>query len=288
MKHTRLTLFITFLFPLLIKAQPFIDVVNFNYSFFHSQYKDSLHREGLRTDFNVNFFLPKVFENGNTFLFKLSAEELTSEIDSTNVHLYSFAAPVGFQFLSKNKKWKTLVMGIPRISSDLKDDLSQDVQYGGTGLITYVLRDSCKLKFGLYYNRECFGNFFVPLVGIDWKISEHFSVYGILPNNMRVEYQTNDHKFFAGLGYRNFQRSYRLSGGFHDDYIRVKESQVKVFAECFLWKKILLSAELGYTLKYDLAQYNSDYTVEQLPRPVYTPVKNDFIITTALAYRIRQ
>lgn len=272
--------------PLLLKAQPFVDIVNLNASIFHSQYKDSLHRDGGRYAYNLGFLLPKVFDNGNTFLFKLSAEEITSDIDSTRAHLYSFAAPVGFQFLSKNKKWKTLVMGIPRISSDLLDDLKKDFQYGGTGLMTYVLNDSCKLKFGLYYNREAFGNFFVPLAGIDWKISDRWAVYGILPNNIRIEY--NFKGLFTGFGYKNYQRSYRLWNGFGDDYVRVKESQVKFFMEGFVWKKILLSAEIGYTLKYEFAQYNPDYTVEQLPQPVYTPVKNGWVATIAFAYRIRQ
>jgi hypothetical protein len=274
-------------FSFVVKAQPYVDIVNLNYSECKTKLSNASQWPVDVRDYNLGFFYPKVFKNGNTFLVRLNSEMLLSYTDSAQYNLYSFAMPVGFLFISKNKKWKTLVMGIPRISSDLKDDLKKDVQYGGTGLMTYVINDSCKIKFGLYYNREAFGNFFVPLAGIDWKVSKHIFIYGILPNNLRVEYNY-DNRIFTGIGYRNYQRSYRLWKGYSDDYVRVRESQVKFFVEGFLWKNILLSAEMGYTLNYDLKQFHSDNSNEYAPLPVYLPMKNNVMLTAALAYRIRQ
>ena len=283
----KIFLFIAILFPFFLKAQPFIDIVNLNFQEIKTTYEDSLHSKNRTQNSNMTFCIPKVFDNGNTFLFRLGAEQLTSSIDSSHYSLYSFSMPVGFQFVSKSKKWKMLVMGIPRISSDLQDDLSKDILYGGTTLFTYVKNDSLKFKFGLYYNRECFGNFFVPLIGIDWKATKHINVYGILPNNIRIEYSFGD-GFYAGVGYKNYQRSYRLFKGFDNDFVRVRESQVKVFGEFFVWKKVLFFAELGYTLNYSFIQYDElNVKEEHLDHPVYTPIKNNFTLTAGLAYRMR-
>ncbi|CAN5419092.1 hypothetical protein BH09BAC5_BH09BAC5_17970 [soil metagenome] len=282
-----------FLISVFLKAQPFVDVLNFNVQQFQSTYKDSLKRNNSTTDYNLNVFVPKVFKNGNTFLFRVAGEQLISKTDSSSGNLYSLSMPVGFQFLTKSKKWKILVMGIPKIASDLRDNNSKDIQYGGVGLFTWVKSDSLKVKFGLYYNKECFGNFFVPLIGIDWKVTKHINLYGMLPNNMRVEYAFGK-KLFAGIGYKNFKRSYRLFNGWNDDFVLVNENQVKVFVEYFVWKKIILFTEIGYSMKYSFIQYDNNKTTtkyeaskENLNNPVYLPMNNNFTFMGGLAYRIR-
>jgi hypothetical protein len=275
------------LFPFFLHAQPFVDIANASFQEFKSTYNDSLHSKSNIRNYNLNVTLPKVFKNDNTFMTRLGAEQLASSIGNSHYSLYAFSLHMGFQFVTKNKKEKIMLMSISRISSDLQDDLSKDMQYGGLGLFTHVVHDSLKIKAGLYYNRECFGNFFVPLVGIDWKATKHINVYGILPNNMRVEYDFGE-GFYAGVGYKNYQRSYRLFSGFGNDFVRVRESQVKVFAEFFLRKKVLFFAEIGYALKYSLIQYDEiNKKEEHLDHPVYTPVNPNFVFNAGLAYRVR-
>jgi hypothetical protein len=287
MKKNHIVFLLLLFIPVLLSAQPFIDIVNVSAQRFESKYEDSLASPAEARNYNLNVCIPKVFKNGTTFLVRFAAENLASSIGDSHYSLYAFSMPVGFQFVSKNKKWKTMVLGIPKISSDLQDDLSKDMQYGGVALFTRVIHDSLKIKFGLYYNRECFGNFFVPLVGIDWKATKHINIYGLLPNNMRVEYDLGG-GFYAGVGYKNYQRSYRLSGGFNNDFVRVRESQVKVFGECFVFKKVLVFTEIGYTLKYSFIQHDFTNVKEvHSDHPVYTPVKNNVIVTAGIAYRMR-
>ncbi|MCX6312465.1 MAG: hypothetical protein NT084_12610 [Bacteroidetes bacterium] len=281
-------LFLAAFLSLPLKAQVFIDLLNFNAQTFQSTYKDSIQSKNLTTNYNLNVFLPKKIKNGNTFMFRIAGENLHSVYQSSFSNLYSISIPIGFQFVSKNKKWKTLVMGIPKIASDLKDNLSKDVQYGGTVLFTYVQNDSLlKLKFGLYYNRECFGNFFVPLVGLDWKATNRISVYGILPNNMRVEFKVNS-KLYFGMGYKNYQRSYRLSRQFNDDFVRIKEGQLKLFVDFYTKMKVVFFTDVAYGIKYSLVQYDyADAKLVHLNNPVYSPMKNGFMFTAGLAYRLR-
>ncbi|MEO5644816.1 MAG: hypothetical protein ABIQ40_09180 [Bacteroidia bacterium] len=284
-------LFISFLFllsPFLVKAQPFVDIVNMNAQVFGIKYKDSSRANSLATTYNGSVFIPKKFVNDNMFLFRLSGEVVQLGKLEPYENLYAFGASVGFQFVSKSKNWKAAVVAMPKLSSDLRDNISKnDFQFGGTTLFNYVANDtSLKIKFGLYYNRECFGNFFVPLAGIDWKVNKRLSVYGILPNNMRVEYKIC-RNFYTGIGYKNYQRSYRLGLNDQNDFVRIKESQAKVFFDFFVWKHALLFADVAYMLKYSLIRYDDQNKNEVHASSVYAPMENNIVFTFGFAYRLR-
>jgi hypothetical protein len=268
-------------------AQPFIDVANLNAQFFSATYKDSLHTKNQTNDYFLNLFFPKEFENGNVFLARLNSEVLHSECRGPvfySADLFSFSLPIGFQFLSGNKKWKWLLMAIPKFNGDGKTSFSDGLQVGGTSLFTYIKSEKLKFKFGLYYNTECFGDFFVPLAGMDWKATAHLSFYGTLPNNYRVEYKWGE-KLFTGIGFRSFQRSYRLSS--YQDYVRVKENLVKVFVDYFAYKKIVVFAEASYSIGYSLLEHTTlDYFAPVTP--LYLPANNGFLFSGGIVCRIRK
>src|SRR6202008_81344 len=115
----------TLFFPFFVEAQPFIDVANASFQEFNSTYNDSLHSKSNIRNYNLNVTIPKVFKNDNTFLTRLGAEQLTSSIGDSHYSLYAFSLHAGFQFVTKNKKEKFMLMGVSKISSDLQDDLSK-------------------------------------------------------------------------------------------------------------------------------------------------------------------
>ena len=109
--------------------------------------------------------------------------------------------PIGMKLVSKNKKWETVLLVIPKIASDFRDAIdANDYQYGGVFLEHFVPNEKLKIKAGIYYNREAFGNLFVPLVGVDWKVNDRINLYGILPTNFcKQQYFRNNkivHKYF--------------------------------------------------------------------------------------------
>jgi len=202
--------------------------------------------------------------------------------------LYSVSLPFGFQFVSKNKKWKTVIMAVPKIASDFKDAIDgYDYQYGGIFLENFVHSEKLKIKAGLYYNREAFGNFFVPLVGIDWRATDRINLYGILPTNYKIEFNMIKDKLYAGLNFKSFTRSFRLSPKNNYDYVRYDEIQLKLFVDCFVYKKILIFGEIGYTLGKSPWQYTYNTKDETFRNPVYTPLKSYPIFNVGIAYRVR-
>lgn len=286
-----------FLFFLLILlanktfSQPYVDIVSFNCQSFSSIYKDNTNWKNKTDDYFLNFFLPKEFKNGNTLLIRLNSEMISSTItpdSSYTSKLYNVSMPLGWQFLSKNKKWKTVLITIPKIASDLKDVINKyDCQLGGVFLENYVHSEKLKIKAGLYYNREAFGNFFMPLVGLDWKVSDRLNLYGILPTNYKVEYAFVKNKLYAGVCFRSLTRSFRLSKPQNMDYVRYNEIQLKLFVDYFIYKKVLIFGELGYSIGKSPWQYSYNTKIETLRNPVYTPLKSYPVVNVGVAYRIR-
>ncbi|MDQ3046403.1 MAG: DUF6268 family outer membrane beta-barrel protein [Bacteroidota bacterium] len=272
-------------------SQPFADIVNFSYQTFSGPYEDSTNRNNKTDNYFLNFFLPKEFKNGHTLLIRLNSELINSTISpdsSYSSRLASVSMPFGFQFASKNKKWKTVVLAVPKIASDFKDVVdAYDMQLGGIFLQNYIHSDKLKIKAGLYYNREAFGNFFVPLVGVDWKVNDRINLYGIIPTSYKVEFNIVKEKLYAGINFKSLTRSFRLSKTMGYDYVRYDEMQLKVFVDCFVYKKILLFGEVGYTIGRSPWQYTYNTKEETYRNPVYNPVNNYLIFNVGLAYRVR-
>jgi hypothetical protein len=278
-----------FLFSLKVCAQPFADLLAFNSQNFFSNYSDGSKNPLYVQDNFLNLFIPKKFGNDHVFLLRLNAEKLSinrTGSNSSSQQLYSLSLPIGFLFTSPNKKWKYTGVLIPKINSDYKDNLSHDYQLGGIGLVTRVFNENLQVRAGVYYNREFFGNFFLPLVGVDWKINDRFQIYGTMPSNYRIEYKVS-RRWNTGLGFRSFTRSFRLNNYYGNDFIWVKESQVKIYLEGFVFKNLLLTLDVYRSIGYQLPR--NDYYEPRLEKPgipALQPFKDSFGFTIGFAYRI--
>lgn len=285
-------LFLLVVFSLRSFSQPFADILSANCQTYSSTYMDSAAGQKNKTDdYFINFFLPKVFKNGNTLLVRLNGETMNSTISPDSSYSYrlsSVSLPLGFKFVAKNKKWETIVIGVPKIASDFRDKTDgYDWQLGGIFLQHFVPNEKLKIKLGLYYNREAFGNFFMPLVGVDWKINKRMQLYGILPSNYRFEVNIIKDKLYMGLCYKAATRSFRLSSKNNYDYVRYDEQQVKLFLDCFVYKKILLFVDAGYSIgKNPLGYYYNTKDIDY-HNPVYTPLKAYPVFNFGIAYRVR-
>lgn len=283
MKKPGIYLIFSLLFFINLKAQPFVDILAFNSQHFYSNYNNGTNKRLNIRDHFLNVFVPVKLSDTRILLLRFNAERL--EIKEGDLipsrKLYSLSFPVGMQMISGDQAWKYTGIIVPKINSDFIGNLNNDCQLGGIALVTRVVRQDLQFKFGLYYNREFFGNFFMPLAGVDWRINDRFQIYGVLPSNYRIEYKLN-RKWNAGVGFRSFQRSYRLSNN-GNDFTRVRENQVKIYMEGFICKKLLMTCDVYRSLGYkftlnDFGKKNQGPSV---------PAFNDNIgFTIGLAYRV--
>jgi len=282
-------------------SQPFVDILNTSYQSIATTYQnDSVLKKNKTDNFFVNLTLPLKIDSQNTVIVRFYGEQLMSQVTDYDPSWYSNTSegvlrsallPVGLQHETKSKKWKFLGLVMPKLSGQLSPVTNYDFQLGGYGLATYAKNPNFKVKFGLFYNREFFGNFFIPVFALDWKVSSRFQMYGALPNFYRLEYAIIPKSLYAGLAFKSYTRSYHLytespldSGHY---YVRNNEIQVKAFADIYFAKKLVLYGEFGRTLGYSPALYNWG-TKDKATQPgVYSKLNDAFFFNVGLAYRIR-
>lgn len=239
-------------------AQYFVDIFSFNRQGY------SIPNGAQTSDFFVNAFIPKVLNNGKTIFVRAHYEKLEMKKDSLSAAYSSITLPVGMQVQLKNPKVKFTGLIIPRIAgADLGSSFSDVFQLGVYSLFTVTTSEKFRYKFGLYYNRDFFGNFFVPLVGVDWKVSDRFSLFGTLPQSFKASYAILLSRVNAGLAFRSLTRSFR--GEDVNTFVRYNELQFKTFFDFYITKKNVVFVEGGYFLGKTPLLYNNSDVKTPLP-----------------------
>jgi len=263
-------------------SQPYIDVVNVRLVKSPDITQPSKDRNSTTLDyFNVSTTLPFFLVNKkdaivlSPFFEKWSST--VSGVDLCNQVHYGVALPVSLLKTIPHSTWSLLTTAIVRMN-DMRITSDGKWQFGGAVLASNHLQNkNLTYKFGVYFNGEFFGLFIIPLLGIDWKISERTNLFGVLPASLTLEHKLNKH-FFSGVTFRTFTNSY------HDSvqkYWRIDENQLGVFADYYINKHIVLNLEAGYSLFRKIrsgAKDNITYNWNASDNPYFK---------LSLAYRIR-
>lgn len=200
---------------------------------------------------------------------------------------YATILPVGLQHETRDKKWKWLVLAMPKLAGTLGQGTSNyNFQAGGFALVTKKINEKLSLKGGLFYNREFFGNFWVPIISADWKVSERFKMYGTFPTFYKFEFCLLKHKLYSGLAYKSYTRSFLLPGASHN-YIKMNDMSLKLFLDLYIKKKLFLFAEAGQMINYGLLDYRYGTNEEIINSVLYRKVKLPLFFNCGIAYRLR-
>jgi len=187
---------------------------------------------------------------GNLWTVKYDPEQVWSE------NYYSLGLTLGLNHKFSDKNSLLFVL-LPKLNSDFKDLKSNAFQPGFISTYSHRVNEDFLWKAGLYYNSEFFGPFFVPIIGLDWRLNKKISVKGDLPIFARVNYGFNK-DFSAGLGYIALVSSFRLSGDFQDAYTSRFAIEPYLYADVKVVKNIYLNGKIGYTLGRSYPIYAKD------------------------------
>lgn len=161
-----------------------------------------------------------------------------------------------------------------------KISLPGSFQAGGFVVMNYKINPKLTLKAGLYYNREAFGNFFMPIAGLEYKIDSSFQIWGALPGSLFLEKKLKK-RWYAGLTFKAVNNSYQL---FHGRYIQFNDNQLSLFSDLYFTKNLVLNLEAGHSLFRRIRLGNS----EKIKQYVYEEKINDNLLFRVSAiYRIR-
>ena len=184
-----------------------------------------------------------------------------------------------------SKKWNVALTAIPRWNGPSSDLFNNSFQMGVSVIAAYKRTPALTWRVGAYYNSEFFGPFFIPLFGLDWKISSKDNLFGVLPQILTYEHRVSQ-KFSWGAVYRMFNNSYRtaLSPAGDPAYMRINEMQLLLSSDIYLAKRIVLNIEAGHSIfrriRFGTDKNGKDYSADD-------PVNDGFLIKAGLLYRIR-
>ena len=261
-----------------IFAQPYLDIISLKYA--NSPNAGIINHN--RNDVSISYYnlstnLPLQFKNKkDALIFSPFVEAWSMQIKNDHQqNYYGIALPVSLSKTIPHSKWSILLTAIVRMNDSLISSKAK-MQAGGAFILSNKRTEKLTWKLGLYVNGEFFGVFIMPLAGIDWKINERNTLFGVLPGNLTFEHKINK-RFYYGANFRAITNSYATANG----YWRMDENQLGIYLDTYFNKNIVLNIEAGHSLfrkmrtgVKDISKYDAD-------------VNDNFYMKISFAYRVR-
>ena len=274
-------------------SQPFIDLLNIQYAqtsiskLYKGKDEFKVNHEWKSYTFNAPLKLndkklllisPEINskqyqQSDSTLIMQQNGSTTIQAYSRFHEHYISFALPVTLihKFENQNSISATLIYRQNKVYES-SFAWSSD-QLGGAVLYTKTYSNKFKLRGGIYYNREFWGNNILPLLGFEWKASKNIYCWGVLPTSANIDVSFN--KVHAGFAFRGIEESYSES---YSSYFRDREGHLKLYLNYYLIKKnqkigVVLLAEGGQSVNrlYQFKATNNDNVSK------YHPAENTFI-----------
>lgn len=276
------------LIPLLVfvcqtHAQPYLEVASAQiYKFSPSGIREGENIRNTSSDwFTASLSIPWKMDSSDILLFSPGFEYRTiTEPESQSEFYRTLNFPLTWIHNIRNSKYKFSLTGIYRFNGDtrLKFDNHTD-QMGGAFILYRKQSENLTYKAGIYYNREFFGDLWIPFLGIDARISERFYIWALLPRSLMADFMIIP-SLHTGIAFRGVQESYRLRRNEVFDYFMPNEGYLRLYFDYYIPKTIfVLSAGAGHTLQRRYYYGNDQHEIETLP-------DGGFILSAGLSMRI--
>lgn len=185
-------------------------------------------------------------------------------------------------------QWSLMLGAVPRWNGTPAEQYKNGFQMGGAFLVTKKQQPGLQIKAGLYYNKEFFGNFFMPLAGIDWEINKKSNLFGIVPNYLIYERRISPALAWGGA-FRTFTNSYRITSNSPvddtQDYVRINDNQLGLFGDWYITRKIVCNLEAGHTLFREIRTGTQGHGGKKNEAIISS--KDNFYAKASLCYRLR-
>jgi len=154
------------------------------------------------------------------------------------------------------------VLFAPRLMTDFVHNDTDNLQWGGLAVYDKRYHERLKIGFGLLYNQEFYGPNFVPLINVDWKVNQKWSITGLLPIYGKLKYQFNE-RFDAGWSHFGLVTTYRLGAEANiGDYIERRSIDETIYARYQLFGNFFLEGRFGYAFGRSYKQYDADQKMD--------------------------
>ena len=276
----RLVVLLLFVFTQSVVAQPLIDIAALNYSY-HRPFKFTNNESAILQYTNAFLTLP-IKSGNNIFIINPSFDRFDFRFHQQSKLYMSGQLALTWQHQWKDKRFKTAFVFIPKSISESKYWLQEgSYQLGGAILQSYQRSEQLSYKLGLYYNSEFFGPYFLPLLGIDYRITPRWNLWGILPSSLNGEYKAIINKLHFIISLKTMTLSYRKDDSY---YLRTNDNLIRIAADFYVNKQNVLFLETGHSVfrKFVLGTKNRDIDIQST-----MSVQNSWFVRVGYAYRVR-
>lgn len=173
------------------------------------------------------------------------------------INLHGIMARTGLiQPLSRDRYFQVMIA--PRLMSDFKYVDADHFQLGGMATFGKQYKENLKLGFGALFNQEFFGPYLVPLIQVNWRFHEKWSLDGMFPVFGKLRYLAHEN-FEFGWSHFGLITTYRLGEeAYRGDYIERSSIDESIYARLRLWKDFFLEGRAGYAIGRYYNQYDKD------------------------------
>lgn len=274
-------------------AQPFFDLFRFNVNVMPQEETEYIEQR-LQVNFPINpngkHKIIMGFE-GRKASFNVDGNLDTPGPDALDLtpitrplYDYSFYLACNYKV---NEKWESYLRLIPRWRYQGENNSSGSFQAGFLSISSYKKSDRLQYKFGVYYNKEAFGNFVIPLLGVDYHINERWRLYLIAPSYSRFQYNLVPKKWYTGLAHFSPISSYK--GPFQEsDYVRNDQILIYGFLERDFMKNSSVILQMGYTAKNNFVTSNINDPFNPRLQTVEVFYSDRFYASLGIAIRFRK
>ncbi len=268
MKSILSVLAIVLTLPIVI-GQDRIDLFTLSGSYgFPSAYDSIYTGKGTEKGIAASFVAPvelsqkSIWYSGiNYFFWGVDTDEVLPEAVMNPIRVHGFVLRTGLIQQLKNGNSLQLLFA-PRFMTDFVNINSTHWQLGGIAVYDKKYNDHFKLGFGALFNQEFFGPNLVPLVNLDWRLHEKWSVNGLFPIYGKLSYQINK-RLDIGWSHFGLVTTYRLGDpAYRGDYIDRRSIDETLYARYQLFGDFFLEGRFGYSFGRSYHQYEADQKVD--------------------------
>lgn len=201
------------------------------------------------------------FTSLNYFYWNVDNDETMPTEISNPINIHGFIVRTGIVTELSNDREIQLLFA-PRLMSDFNNINSDHFQFGGLAMYKKKYSSKITVGYGAMYNQELFGPYLVPLVDLDWQLSERWSITGMLPIYSKIKYKINDN-FDLGVAHFGLITSYQLGAPENNgDYIERSSIDVTAYARHRIAGNLYVEGRFGQALGRSYAQYAADQKVD--------------------------
>lgn len=268
-------------------AQPVFDVLSLQYQHIPAS---TLLGEGKDGNTDIGFLqaqlnLPWKWNRKNTMVFnpQYESRSITFKPNRNNratpLYLQSYSFTLSNQYVLNDSNRQILAAaGIRHYASTSLSPSAQTITPAFALLYAQRENASFAWKLGGYYSQEMFGNFWLPLIGFDWKASERFWCWGILPRYAVFDYTVTPN-WHSCIVYKGVTDTYRLP---EDDWFLIGEGQLRWANDFYIpHSALMLTFEIGHSAARQFKFYDAERFDEQKLTP-----SNGIILKGGITYRV--